>query len=100
MTELRPFEHTGDSANIAYYTERGSDGRSWAEVLRNDLSGSGGVLTRRRLPVFRVTVWRTGTGPVASFTYAPKTKPAPGPLPGRTVTRLIRAELEARDARS
>ena len=85
--ELAPLEHIGDSANLAFYAPRGRPpGYIWAEVCRDDY--------RRTVPAFSVSVRADGTGEIARFTYEPRTRPAGGPLPARTVTRLIRARLE------
>lgn len=94
---IRPLKHTGDSSNLAFYAERGQPpGYVYAEVLRSDFERNGrGGLKRRRVPVFSITVRRPGTGVIGRFAYEPKTRPAPGPLSERTVTRLVRAALEA-----
>jgi hypothetical protein len=87
--------HAGDSSNLAFYAERGKPpGYVWAEVCRNDFRTAGlGGLTRQRVPTFSFSVYRHGTGELARFTYEPKTRPANGPLPCRTVTRLIRDKV-------
>jgi hypothetical protein len=92
---IKPLVHTGDSSNLAFYAEPGDQripGHTWTEVCRNDVQrGPGGGLVQRAVPTFSVSVHEHGTGETGRFTYEPKTKPAPGPLPARTVTRLIRA---------
>ncbi len=97
-TAVRPMEHTSDSANIAYYRERGAkpgEPYVWANVLRSDIVRvSKGEYARKARPDFYVTVYRTGAGePLAKLTYAPKSRPAAGALPARTVTRLVRDAL-------
>lgn len=101
---MRSLEHTGDSANIAYYRERGQEGevylergKVFAHVLRSDFGGR--VVNGERelvvypVPRFSFTVYVGGVGEVCSFSYEPKSKPAPGPLSSRTVTRLVRKHL-------
>lgn len=90
-----PFEHTGDSANIAYYGERApqSPTRLWCEVLRSDLVRVNGELVRKRVPDFYVTVYRgTTANRIAEFTYTPRS-PSNGALSARTVARLVREHL-------
>lgn len=91
---IRPLVHAGDSANIASYAERGQEGAYvWAEVLRDDIVRRDGKLVRRPVPHFGLTVYRYGVGEIARKTYKPNTRPRPGPLPDRTVTRLVREIL-------
>jgi hypothetical protein len=90
---IEPVEHTGDSANIAFYAPRVKPpGYVWAEVCRNDFmpGALGAGLIRRPVPAFSFTVYRHGTGELARFTYEPKTRPANGALSARPVTRLVR----------
>lgn len=100
MSEIRPMERTGESANIAFYHERGPKldvPHIWCEVLC-------GVPFRRRAdrrlerdpdrPIsFEFRVVRQGEGEIGTFTYTPRTQPPPSPLPARTVTRLVRDYL-------
>jgi hypothetical protein len=89
-----PLEHTGDSANIAYYVEQGRPpGYVWVSVLRSIPPTTTGK-PRRPLPTFHLEVMRHAVGPVAQGTYQPKTMPQPGPLPPRTVSRLVRQLLQ------
>ena len=84
---VKPIAHTGDSANIAYYTETGKHlpgAGVWAEVLRSDhyWTGSGRrrVIHDRKNPVFHVKVRRESVqGNVAEATYRPRSPSAPGP---------------------
>lgn len=92
MAPVAPLHHSGDSANIAYYVQEDPLG-IWASVLRSDHVHGSGTAVRRSRPVFRFTLHRDGNMKFADFTYEPLTKPAPGPLSGRTVTRLIRQHL-------
>lgn len=98
---MKPFRHSRDSANIAYYGEDApqSPDRIWAEVMRSDFryvpDGDG---HRRAIPKprpdFYFTVYRgTAANEVARFTYTPRSRPRPGALPARTVARLVRARL-------
>jgi hypothetical protein len=91
---IKPLAHSGDSSNIAYYSEpETGNGNVWASVLRNDFTHTDGRMQLRPLPAFHLSIYRIGTGEVARVTYNPKTKPAPGPLPARTVTRIVRSAL-------
>ena len=94
---MRPFVHSGDSANIAYYGEDRPDApdRVWATVLRSDLyRHASGEMRTRRIPDFSVTVYRgTTANKVAEISYTPRTRPGPGALPARTVARLVREAL-------
>ncbi len=97
----RPMEHAGDSANIAYYRERGAKPREsyvWADVLRSDVERTAdGEYRRKARPDFYVTVYRAGAGePLAKMTYTPLNRPGPGALPARTVARLVRQALGVR----
>jgi hypothetical protein len=97
---MKPLAHTGDSANIAYYTEPTSGhGDLWAEVLRNDVYWTGvGKYRRsnkRKRPVFYVTVYRIGTGKVATRTWTPRSDVPPGALDEAVVTRLVRLALSS-----
>jgi hypothetical protein len=65
----------------------------YAEVLRTDRTRQGSRMVQRAVPTFWVTVRQPGRGEIASFKYEPATRPAPGPLSERTVTRLVRREL-------
>ena len=92
---IRPLRNAGRSANITFYAEDGKPpGYVYAEVLRNDMTRQGGRMVRRRVPTFWVTVRQPGRGEIASFRYEPATRPAPGPLSERTVTRLVRRKLD------
>ena len=98
---MNPLAHTGDSANISWYAERPQDSDYvYAEVLRNDVQrGPGRTLIQRPVPEYHIIVKRvtpSGNREVARFTYAPAKKPNPLILGNRTVTRLVRAELEKR----
>lgn len=89
---------TGNSANLYYYVEPGRPrGHLWAELLRSDdtLTRPGGTARRRPIPTFSLTLIQHGVGELGRTTYTPKTRPQPGRLPDRTVTRLAR-ELLAR----
>lgn len=95
---LRPMEHTGDSANIAYYRERApkpGEQYVWCEVMRElpFKRGPDGVLSRDRTrkPTYAVRVCRERVGQIGEFTYAPKSDL--GTLSGRSVSRLVRAWL-------
>lgn len=92
---LRPMVHLSDSANIAYYREKGEEPEYvWCQVMRSQpyVKGQGFV---RGLPTFYGTVYQTHTGNrIAEFKYQPKSMPAPGPLSPVTVTRLVRETLE------
>lgn len=96
---MKPLSHTGDSANIAYYSEPTREfGDIWAEVLRAGFywtgSGKRRVMHTRRHPNFWIRVYRIGVGEVAYRKYTPRTDVAAGPLDDRTVTRLVRAMLK------
>ena len=98
---MNPLAHTGDSANISWYAERPQDGDYvYAEVLRDDVERDPGrTLIRRPVPEYRIIVKRVttaGNHEVARFTYKPAKKPNPLILGNRTVTRLVREELEKR----
>jgi hypothetical protein len=96
-----PLDHTGDSANIAFYAERGRPDRYvLAEVLRDDYEAAGdGSVTRREMPVFRIIIRRHRVGELSRFTHDPASAPASGPLPAPTVTQLVWARLEILAAR-
>lgn len=81
--------HTGDSANIAYYGDQRKDSGLWCEVLRSDFRFVNGKAETLLVPKFHVTLYRQGEE-VLNTTYEPKTKPTPGALPARTVTRILR----------
>jgi hypothetical protein len=79
---VQPVEHTGDSANLAFYTERGQPaGYLWAEVVRDDY--------QRAVPRFSVRVYRHRAGIIGRFTCAPLSCSVPGPLAADTVAQLI-----------
>lgn len=83
---MKPLTLSGTSQNITYYTEQdGGPGHIWAEVIRNDY--------KRAIPVFSIRVRRDPNVRVTEFRYEPKTRPSAERLSPRTVTRLIRAEL-------
>lgn len=95
---MNRLEHTGDSANIAFYGEKDRGQRKtgyiWCEVLRTDHLGSGKGLLPLRVPFFWITIHRHGTGKIGQRKYVPRKAPAPGPLPGNIVTRLVRETLD------
>lgn len=102
VDRVAPMIHTGDSANIAFYRERGNatEGYVFCEVIRNDpLPPKGPDGTRdwtnwHPLPTFGVRVYRQGIGAIVdNYHYAPKARPRPGRLPDRTVTQLVRRAL-------
>jgi hypothetical protein len=103
--DMRPLEHTSDSANIAYYRERGakpSDPYVWVEVLRSGIEKVDGEWRSKARPDFYVTVRRINgtasyTNPLTAFTYTPKSRPTHGALPARTVTRIVREAIAALD---
>jgi hypothetical protein len=92
---VNPLVRTGSSANIAFYAERGRPpGYVWAEVLRSDLIVAAGRTLVRKIPEFHLTIYRAGQGEIATARYLPKTRPAGGPLPARTVTAIVRQALK------
>jgi len=83
---MKPLTFSGTSQNITYYAEQDGDpGYIWAEVIRDDY--------KRPVPVFGIRVRRDPNVPVTEFRYEPKTRPSTERLSSRTVTRLVRAEL-------
>jgi hypothetical protein len=89
--DIAPLRHTGDSANIAFYTpEKQDGGYVWCEVLRSYYGG----------PVkFYIRVFQYGQGRIADFDYQPARQPRRADrnkmiLPDRTVTRLVREHLK------
>lgn len=99
---IAPMIHTSDSANIAFYRERGgaTKGYVFCEVTRYDLlppKGPDGLRNWKGwhpLPTFGVTVYRQGVGVIVQhYRYEPKTRPRPGRLPDRTVTQLVRRAI-------
>lgn len=100
---MNPMAHTGDSANISWYAERHPGDRDYyyAEVCRNDLiRHHGGIVTRRSVPEYHIQlklVTGAGNREVARWTYQPARKPNPLVLGNRTVTRLVREHLEAKE---
>ena len=103
---IPPLRHTGNSANIAFYgpvPEAAAPLYLYAEVLRTDTDWRAprrgdGTRPPLRRPRFSIVLkwWPTGGAKRMSeieFTYTPKTKPRPGPLPAVTVTRLIRQHI-------
>jgi hypothetical protein len=89
---LQPMEHTGDSANIAFYRERGAKpgtGSVWAEVLRSAIARGPDGEWIRVAPTYYVTVYREGHGEIGET----KTTRALGHgprLPDRAVSALVR----------
>jgi hypothetical protein len=100
---MNPMTHTGNSANVSWYAERhqGDQDYLYAEVLRDDLMRHhGGIITRRSIPEYHFTVkrfTRSSNWEVARWTYQPARKPRPLVLGNRTVTRLVREHLEAKE---
>lgn len=97
----QPMAHTGDCANVSWYAERHQDDRDYlyAEVLRNDVRRGPSGLEQRLVPVYYIIVkrvTRSGNREVARFAYKPTRKPNPLVLGNRTVTRLVREEMEKR----
>lgn len=92
----RPFEHTGDSANIAFYRETGDEQGLWCEVLRSGLRFENGRARQKAIPDFYVIVRETRTGILGEFKYTPKSRPRDGRLSNRTVTRIVREWLATR----
>lgn len=91
---MNTLEHTGDSANIAYYAERGQKGQYiWAEVLSDTVRRGRKGLEPRPVPVFYVRVTRFRAGQIAEFTYRPRRRPAHIPLTGKLVTKLVRGHF-------
>lgn len=98
---LRPLRHSGTTANLDYYGEDApsAPGRVWCDVMTNAFDyerSPGGELkvTAKRVPDYRVTVYVQGRGQVAQVVYEPRRRVA-GPLPTRTVARLVREALGA-----
>ena len=95
---MRPLIHKGSSANVNYYGEPGPErhGRIWCEVLCSAFT-FGGVdgPTVKPVPDYHFTIYASGVGKVGAFTYSPKRRPRPEKLADRTVTRLVRVEMEA-----
>lgn len=97
-TSLRPFERTGNSANIVYYRERGakpSEAYLWVSVLHSIpfRRGRDGLLRLdpSRPSCFHLTVYRNGKGQIAEQTYTPSG--GLSELAPRTVARIVRKAL-------
>lgn len=91
-------QYTSNSANIAFYKVTNS--LDYIEVLRHD-DLSYHKFNRPPKPTsFHITICHfTGNGRVEqTFKYIPKTKPRPGNLPVRTVTRLVNAHLSQQES--
>jgi hypothetical protein len=97
---VKALEHTGDSANIAFYGEPNTTasrqvGRVWVEVLRKDSER----IKREWVPCaprFQLTVYVVGTGEVADFTYRPRNEVPAGRLDPKVVTAQVRAKAGAK----
>lgn len=97
---MRLVRHSGDSANIAHYSNGEELPCHLVEVLRVDHSftkdkAGQPVATRLRTPRFRIKVreWTAegaGNQVVAEFTYDPTTKPRTYALPDDVVNRLLK----------
>lgn len=93
---MKPFEYTGNSANLYFYRERDAkpdEPYVWAETLYSGITKVDGEIVAKRIPDYYVRVIRNGVGEVASFKYTPKTKPKNSRLPPRTVAKLVREHL-------
>lgn len=90
-------ERTGNSANLAFYGERVRGKRPpeylWVEVLANGLDKRDGKWVARRVPVYRGTIHRVGSGVVGHFEYEPRTRPKTGELSAAVVERLTQEAL-------
>lgn len=99
---MNPMAHTGDSANISWYAERHPGDRDYyyAEVLRDDIQRTPSGWAPRNPPKYYIQlklVTGAGNREVARWTYQPARKPNPLVLGNRTVTRLVREHLEAKE---
>jgi hypothetical protein len=96
---VRPLEHTGSSANLAYYRERGARRREsyvWAEVLRAipmRRAADGSIEIAPGPISFYVTAYRLGVGEIGRRQVTRPRHRAPEILPARTVARVVREIL-------
>lgn len=96
MSDLRPFERTGNSANIVYYRERGDDYLTrpyvWASVLESAVDFRVKPPQVKPASDYTITVYRTDKrGEVGRIDYARSR--GHGELAPRTVAGLVREVL-------